>query len=153
MTYEELNSVRTLKKKITKCNEKLNALRECAKPASVKYTRDKVKNKAGKIESYTCLDVQPKSKNTTSPTETLAILITDLEKELSDLQEKLVETIPTLTKKIQIEVPDNTEQTLIIYRYLACEYFRDIGFKMGYSETWVYWKHNSILKKIIVDCS
>lgn len=150
MTYEELNEVRTLRSRILKGKQKLQALRDCIKPAGVKYTRETI-SKDGKKESYTCLDVSPKSHKTESVTETLAIMISDTEKELSELQKRLINAIPALTKKIQAEVTDNTEQTLMIYRYVACEYFRDIGFKMGYSENWVYWKHNSILKKIVVD--
>ena len=151
MTYSELNEVRTLKSRIMKCKQKLQALRDCIKPAGVKYTRETILKDDGKKESYTCLDVSPKSHKTESVTETLAIMISDTEKELTELQKRLVIAIPALTKKIQAEITDNTEQTLMIYRYIACEYFRDIGFKMGYSENWVYWKHNQILKKFRVD--
>lgn len=149
MTWQELNEVRTLKKRITQVNQKLKALRDCIRPATVKYTRET----SSKGESYTALDVMPKSKNTTSQTEMLAVMITDSEKELSALQKRLTETIPALTKKIQAEVTDNIEQTLMIYRYVACEYFRDIGFKMGYSEQHIYYLHNRTLQNLRVDKS
>lgn len=152
MTYEELNEVRSLKQKITKSKTKIKALEELIRPSSVKYTRGYAYDDKGKLlESYTCLDVQPKGTNTASPTEILAVMLTDEKNKLATLQTRLVEVIPKLTKKIQSEVEGNLEQTLMIYRYVACEYFRDIGFKMGYSEQWVYWKHNHILKKIRVD--
>lgn len=149
MTWQELNEVRTLKKRITQVQQKLKALRDCIRPATVKYTRE-TNNKG---ESYTALDVMPKNKNTNSQTETLAVMLTDSEKELSALQKRLTETIPALTKKIQAELTDNIEQTLMIYRYVACEYFRDIGFKMGYSEQHIYYLHNRILQKLRVDKS
>ncbi len=47
MTWQELNEVRTLKKRITQVNQKLKALRDCIRPATVKYTREtsgKVRN-------------------------------------------------------------------------------------------------------------
>lgn len=151
MTYEELNEVRELKSRILKSKQKLQALRDCVKPAGIKYTRETILKKDGKKESYTCLDVSPKSHKTESVTETLAIMISDTEKELTELQKRLVIAIPALTKKIQAEITNNTEQTLMIYRYVACEYFRDIGFKMGYSEQHIYFLHNRIIKKLRVD--
>lgn len=135
MTYEELNAVRKLKKKIAEGQIRLKALKNCAESAATsKLSHDKVNNK-----------------NTASKVEVLAVMIADLETEITEMQKKLVETIPTLTAKIQSEISDNAEQTLLLYRYVACKYFRDIGFLMGYSENWVYWKHNQILKKIGVD--
>ena len=67
------------------------------------------------------------------------------------MQKRLVEAVPTLTEKLHATLSDRTEQTLMIYRYVVCKYFRDIGIEMGYSENWVYWKHKEILKKIGVD--
>ena len=148
MKYEELNEVRTLKNRITQVQRKLKALRDLVRPATTKFTRETVGGK-----SYTCLDVMPRGTSTESQTEMLAVMIADSEKELSALQKKLIETIPALTKKIQAEIADNAEQTLMIYRYVACEYFRDIGFKMGYSERRVYQLHEKAIKKIAVDFS
>ncbi len=155
MTYEELNEVRTLKEKITKTKRKIKALEDCVKPASVKFSREfEYDEKTGKVVgSYTCLDVMPKSANTTSPTELLAVILTDEKKELAALQERLKVTIPELTAKIQEIFKDKAEQTLLILRYVACEYFRDIGFKLGYSEQHVYYLHNRIIKKLRVNKS
>ena len=98
MTYEELNEVRTLKEKITKTKRKIKALEDCVKPASVKFSREfEYDEKTGKVVgSYTCLDVMPKSANTTSPTELLAVMLTDEKKELAALQERLKVAIPEL---------------------------------------------------------
>lgn len=154
MKFEELNEVRVLKGKITQAVQKVKALEACIKPSSIKYTRDIEYDKDGKrIGTYPCLDTTPRAKSVSSPTEVLAVMLADEKSELSNLQKRLTEAIPELTKKIQTEITDNIEQTLIIYRYVACEYFRDIGFKMGYSERWVYLKHNQILKRFSVDCS
>ena len=148
MTYEELNEVRTLKQKITKSKEKIKALEELIHPSSIKYTRGYAYDDKGKLlESYTCLDVQPKGTNTTSPTEILAVMLADEKKELAALQGRLKVAIPELTAKILETFKDSTEQTLMIYRYVACEYFRDIGFKMGYSERRVYQLHDRLVKR------
>ena len=154
MTLEELNEVRTLRKRIAKGKQKLQALKDCIESSGVKYTRETetIKTKDGKKTiSYPALDVSPKSHSTESQVETLVALIIDTEKEIEKMHSRLIAAVPELTSKIQAEVKDNVEQTLLIYRYVACEYFRDIGFKIGYSEQWVYWKHNQIVKKFRVD--
>ena len=152
MTYEELNEVRTLKHKITQSKRKIKALEDCIKPTGVKFSRTYEYDDLGKlVGSYTCLDVTPKGKSTASPTEILAVMLADEKKELAALQECLKVTIPELTSKILETFKDSTEQTLMIYRYVACEYFRDIGFKMGYSEQHIYFLHNRIIKKLRVD--
>ncbi len=140
MTKEELNEVRRLKKQIAATQSKLSALRECVESTTTKYTREK---------NYTALDVSPKGKNPDSKIEVLIALIVDTESEINNLQARLIEAVSELTTKIQAEIKDSTEQTLIIYRYVACKYFRDIGYLMGYSENWIYWKHNLILRNII----
>lgn len=151
MTFEELNEVRTLKQKITQVRDRIKALEECIKPASVKFARGYEYDDLGKmVESYTCLDVMPKGKSTSSPTEILAVMIADNKKELTALNQRFTAAIPELTEKILKTFKDKTEQTLIIHRYVACEYFRDIGFKMGYSEQHVYYLHKQALKKLRV---
>lgn len=149
MTYEELNEVRTLKHKIMQTTRRIKALEDCIKPAGVKFTRGYNYDDKGKVlNSYTCLDVMPKGNNTSSPTEILAVMLADEKNELAALQGRLKAAIPELTEKILQTVKDTTEQTLLIYRYVACEYFRDIGFKMGYSENWIYFRHKQILKSL-----
>lgn len=137
MTWQELNEVRTLKKRIAMEQKNLKALRDSASSiSSNNFGAEKIS-----------------SKNTKSRVEILTVLIVDTEKEIEELQKRLIEAVPTLTQKIQTKVPDKAEQTLLIYRYVACEYFRDIGFKMGYSEQHIYYLHNRILQKLRVDKS
>lgn len=135
VTCAELNEVRTLKKQIAAAKQKVAALRESAESVTVK------------------LEPTPKGTTTKSRLEVLTALIVDTEAEISRLQARLQEAVPELTEKILAEVQDNAEQTLLIYRYVACKYFRDIGFLMGYSERRVYQVHEQTLKKISVDCS
>ena len=109
-----------------------------------------IKTKDGKKTiSYPALDVSPKSHSTESQVETLVALIIDTEKEIEKIHSRLIAAVPELTSKIQAEVKDNVEQTLLIYRYVACEYFRDIGFKLGYSEQHTYYLHKRILDKVL----
>lgn len=133
MTFAELNEVRTLKQKIATAKQKVTALRESAEMITTK------------------LEPTPKGRKTESRVEVITALIVDTDAEIAQLQARLQQAVPELTEKILATVTDSAEQTLLIYRYVACKYFRDIGFLMGYSENWVYWKHNKILKKIVVD--
>lgn len=133
MTFTELNEVRTLKKQIAAAKQKIAALRDSAESITTK------------------LEPTPKGTTTESRIEVLTALIVDTETAVNELQARLQQAVPELTEKILAEVHDSAAQTLLIYRYVACEYFRDIGFLMGHSEQWVYWKHNKILKKTIVD--
>lgn len=131
MTYEELNVVRNLKKKIEVEEQKLSALRELVKPATTKFN-----------------DL-PRGTKTASPTETLATMITDAERRVNALYARLETEILTLTSKIQAEIENESEQTLLLYRYISCKHFRDIGFLMGFSEAHVYFTHRKILKNIL----
>lgn len=135
MTWQELNEVRTLRKRIATEQSNLKSLRASATSiTSNNFGADNIK-----------------SQNHKSRVEILTALIVDTEKEIEELQKRLVDAVPTLTAKLQSNLSDKTEQTLMIYRYVVGKYFRDIGFEMGYSENWVYWKHKQILKKIGVD--
>lgn len=133
MTFAELNEVRTLKKQIAVAGQKFQALLDSVESITTK------------------LEPTPKAATTESRVEVLTTLIVDTDAEINRLQARLQIAVPELTKKILAEVKDSDEQTLLIYRYVACKYFRDIGFVMGHSENWIYWKHNKILKKIVVD--
>lgn len=133
MTFTELNEVRTLKKQIAAEKQKITAL------------RDSINSVTSKLEPT------PKGTTTESRIEVLAVLIVDTEAKINRLQARLQQAVPELTEKILAEKLDSAEQTLLINRYIACKYFRDIGFLMGYSENWIYWKHNQILKKIRAD--
>lgn len=133
MTFADLNEVRSLKKQIAAAKQKVAALRDSVESITPK------------------LEPTPKIRATKSRIEMLTALIVDTDAEINILQTRLQRAVPELTEKILAENLDNVEHTLLIYRYVACKYFRDIGFLMGFSENWVYWRHNQILKKIGVD--
>ena len=134
MTFEELNIVRKLKKKIADEQKKLNAL---------KIVIESFPHKYGKSES----GEGNASKVPTSPFEIFLMQRLDCEEKIEVLQMQLRDEVPKLTKKIQENFSDSTEQTLLIYRYVACKFFKEISFLMGYSEQWTYKKHREILKK------
>lgn len=135
MTYEELNVVRNLKKKLEDEKQKLSALRESITPATPK------------------LNDLPRGTDTHSPTEKLAMMITDAERHIARLNRRIESESLMLTNKIQAEVQSPREQALLMHRYVNCKHFRDIGFAMGISEANVYFSHRKILKKLIVDYS
>lgn len=135
MTYEELNVVRNLKKKLDAEKQKLSALRESITPATPK------------------LNDAPHGTNTASPTEKLAMMITDTERRIAKLNIRIEVESFKLMDKIQAEVQDAKEQTLLIHRYINCKHFRDIGAAMGFSEGHVYFTHRNILKKLLVNVS
>lgn len=87
--------------------------------------------------------------NKPSPTEMLATMITDAERKIAALNIRIENEVLKLTNKIQSEVPNESEQTLLIHRYINCKHFRDIGFLMGFSEAHVYFTHRRILKTIL----
>ena len=138
MTLSELNEVRNLKKRLEGEQKKLNALKIVVGAFPHKYGQSE---EGGAGSGGT-----PKS-----AFEGYVVQIADTEKNIEKLQNELTQAVPRLTEKIQAEFSDTAEQTLLIYRYVACKFFRDIGFLMGYSENWIYWKHNQILKKFRVD--
>ena len=135
MTFEQLNEVRALKKQIAAAKQKVAALRDSVESITPK------------------LQPTPKIRATESRVEVLTALIVDTESRVNELQARLQNAVPELTEKILTENLAAAEQTLLIYRYVACKYFRDIGFLMGFSERRVYQVHDQILKKIAVDCS
>lgn len=133
MTWAELNEVRDLNKAIEDLTKKIDSFRLAI---SLKVP---------------VRDGMPKAKPLNSVVERTAIRITDAERELEELQNRLAEAIPRLEKKIIEEVEDSTARTLFILRYVDCMYFRDIGFSMGYSEAHIYFLHKITGEKIISD--
>ena len=139
MTFEELNIVRKLKKQIADETKKLQALKIVIGAFPHKYGKQNQGGSSGGVAK--------------SDFESFVVQIADTEKKIENLQTELTDAVPRLTKKIQSEITDTAEQTLLIYRYVACKFFRDIGFLMGYSEAHVYFRHREILKNLIVDNS
>ena len=134
MTLSELNEVRNLKKRLEGEQKKLNALKIVVGAFPHKYGQSE---EGGAGSGGT-----PKS-----AFESYVVQIADTEKNIEKLQNELTQAVPRLTEKIQNEVANTDEQTLLIYRYVACKFFRDIGFLMGYSERRVYQVHEQILKR------
>lgn len=135
MTFEELNSVRKLKKQLADETEKLKVLDIVIESFPHKYG----KANGGGGNS---------AKVPTSPFEGFATLKVDTEEKIENLQKQLRETIPKLTALIQENFSDSTEQSLLIYRYVACKRFKEISYLLGYSEQWIYKKHRELLKKL-----
>ena len=134
MTLKELNEVRNLKKQLEGEQKKLNALKIVVGAFPHKYGQSE---EGGAGSGGT-----PKS-----AFESYVVQIADTEKNIEKLQQELTQAVPRLTEKIQTEFIDSAEQTLLIYRYVACKFFRDIGFLMGYSERRVYKIHEQVIKK------
>lgn len=147
MTFEELNIVRTLKKKIADEEQKLQGFRDLAQSITPQATR--VTYREGKKEiSYTCLDAQPKGSSKDSRVEMTVALIVDTEKIIADLKMQLEKETPLLIKKFQAEFPDGIEQRILISRYVAGQSFREIARSMRYSLQHVFRVHKKILKNL-----
>lgn len=149
MTFEELNIVRKIKKQIADEEQKLRGFKDFALSITPQFSRETYRDEKNKLQSFTCLNVMPKGTGTDSRVETIATLIVDTEKVIADLKKRLEIETPLLAKKIKNEVEDSTAQTLLLYRYVFCEHFRDIGFLMKYSESHVYFTHKKILEEML----
>ena len=143
MTFEELNSVRNLRKQMDKKLEFIQALELVAEDTTTKYKREK----NGK-ETFTALDVSPHGNFARSKTDEIVPLIIDAKHELVQLQTQYDSAKISLIKKIQAEFTDTTEQNILIYRYVACCSIRNIAKKMMYSPVHIYKIQQKILKKV-----
>ena len=135
MTFEELNSVRKMKKQIAEENKKLKAIEIVIESFPHKYGKSEGGGQTSKIP--------------TSPFEIFLMQKCDCEEKIEKLQTQLREEVPRLTKKIQENFTDSTEQTLLLYRYVACKFFKEISFLLGYSESKIYKMHKQILKNTV----
>ena len=134
MTFEELNIVRTLKKQIAAENKKLKALKIIMGAFPHKYGKS---NESGVTSGG----------STKSAFESFVAQIVDCENKIAELERKVVETSSQLSVNIQKTFHDSTEQTFLLYRFVACKYFREIGFLIGLSERRVYQLYENILQK------
>lgn len=141
MTYEELNVIKRLRKKLLDREQRLAALNLLVESITPPFTRDK--------DGFTCLDTLPKSHPVESRPEALTVRIAEAEERVAATRAQIAAEIPLLTEKIQREVTDETEQALLIHRYVNCKHFRDIGLAMGFSEGHVYFTHRRILKNLL----
>ena len=147
MTFEELNIVRTLKKKIADVEQKLQGFKDLAESITPQFSRTTYRE--GKKEiSYTCLDVSPKGTSKDSRVEMTAALIVDTEKIISELKARLEKETPLLIKKIQNEVADGAEQRILMNRYILGKSFKEISHLLRYSLRQIFYIHERILKRL-----
>lgn len=128
MTFEELNKVRVIHSELTRAARNL----EVWKRASTLRTPS--------------IDGLSKSKSTISSVERIALKVVEAERRVATLQENLSLAIPILEKKICAEFNNSRVQTLLLFRYVECMFFRDIAEIMHYSEKHIYRLHDRILK-------
>lgn len=150
MTFEELNIVRTLKKRIADEEQKLQGFRELAQSITPQFSRTTYRE--GKKEiSYTHLDTQPKGTSQDSRVEMTVALIVDTEKIISDLKSQLEKETPLLIKKIAENFSDSTEQKILFQRYVVGKSFREIARMFNYSLRQIFRVHKKNFKKFFRD--
>ena len=145
MTFEELNVIRELNKRLVAEKQKLQGFQYLISSITPQFSRTTYRKDKKEI-SYTCLDVSPKNSNTDSKVELIASLIVDTEKIISDIESQIENETPLLIKKIQGEVQDQPIQSILLYRYVFLKSFREIGFMLHYSERFIYKEHKRFLK-------
>lgn len=141
MTFEELNVIRNLKKRLSDEEQKLEALKLSVESIVPQFSRNK--------DGFTCLDDLPKAKIRDSRTEKMVLMIIDAERRIASTHSRIDEEIAALTEKIQREVVSETDQALLIHRYVNCKNFREIGILLGFSEAHTYFTHRRILKNLL----
>lgn len=134
MTFEELNIVRKLKKQLADENKKLCALKIVVGAFPHKYGKSDNSGSAGNFAK-------------SAGYESFVLQIADTEKKIENVYNQLSESMSELSKKIEAEFTNTSEQTLLIYRYVACKPFHEIARLMHYSLRMVYKAHYRLLKK------
>ncbi len=144
MTFEELNIMRTLKKKISDEEQKLQGFRELVQSITPQFSRTTYRE--GKKEiSYTCLDVQPKGNNADSRIEKIIPLIIDTEKIIADLRERLKTENSLLIEKINANFT-GIEHRILFGHYVNGKSFREIALTSHYTLRYIFFIHKRILK-------
>ena len=144
MTFEELNIMRTLKKKISDEEQKLQGFRELAQSITPQFSRTTCRE--GKKEiSYTCLDVQPKGNSSDSRIEKIIPLIIDTEKIIADLKERLKIETSLLIEKINANFT-GIEYRILFGHYVNGKSFREIALTSHYTLRYIFFIHKRILK-------
>ena len=129
MTEQDLNRVRDLHKRIRDLENLLATLRK----------------RAGDI--VPAREGLPQSSDIHSKVESLALKIVEKTIELESLHEQILEATATLTKAICVRVPDPSQCAVLLFRYVHCLHFRDIGFQTGYSDRKVFTLHRDGVDK------
>lgn len=120
----ELDSIRTMKKRIATLETRLEALKTAATAITP------------------LMDGLPHAKARTSPTERIAVALVDTEKELTAAQAAYEENRVKLAEKIFERMTDKpTQMTILILRYVECLSFRKIAERIHYSLSRVFDLH------------
>ena len=144
MTFEELNIMRTLKKKISDEEQKLQGFKDLAQSITPQFSRTTCRE--GKKEiSYTCLDVQPKGNSSDSRIEKIIPLIIDTEKIIADLRERLKTENSLLIEKINANFT-GIEHRILFGHYVNGKSFREIALTSHYTLRYIFFIHKRILK-------
>ena len=131
MTEQELNKARELKIKIRDLGWRLQALR--AEAESI----------------VPVLDGLPHTSAVKSRVESLAIKITDSERELVSLREQFISAKLELGNKIDNAPLGLQEKSVLSLRYVSCMNFQDIWLKLESSDAKIFYLHRTALKKIL----
>ena len=132
MTAQELNQVRDLSKRIRDLENLLATLR--------KRAEDIVPAREG----------MPQSTDIHSKVESLALKIVEKTIELESLHEQILSATATLTESICLQITDPNQRAVLLFRYVHCMTFRDIGFQLDKSDATVFRLHHDALEKMIV---
>lgn len=126
MTFEELNSVWTLKAQLEAERAKLNDLKFCA--ATVTSSK---------------LSDLPRAKVQSSATENFAVKIVDAEQKIVALENQLVERAAQLALKLQSELRDSPPlwRSVLVRRYCAFMTFKDIGASLHFTTEYIHYLH------------
>ena len=81
-----------------------------------------------------------------SSVEELATQIIDCERNIDNLKLIKAENSSKLVKKIDDLISDEVQKTILVERYVFCEYFKKIAKKINMSEPNVYFQHRKGLK-------
>lgn len=130
MKWEELNAVVDLDVQIKQLERQLTSLR------------------ASSTSITPLLNGMPKSSGASSKVEKIVTLIMDLEKELCELKTQKVQSMARLEAMIA-DVTVGKARELFTLRYVYCQLFRDIAFKLNCSENKIYYLHRITLEKIV----
>ena len=135
MTEQELNRVREFNSKIREIEIHLTTLRNRADDITPKF------------------DGLPHASTIRSQVENLALKIVEESLQLDELHARIVSEAANLTKEICRLVADPQERTVMILRYVSCMRFRDISFRMNFSDRKVFTLHHDALKNLQLPCS
>ena len=146
MSFEELNIVRTLKKKISDEEQKLQGFKDLAQSITPQFSRTTCRE--GKKEiSYTCLDVQPKGNSSDSRIEKIIPLIIDTEKIIADLKERLKIETSLLIEKINANFT-GIEHRILFGHYVNGKSFREIALTSHYTLRHIFRVHDRLKKEL-----